>query len=40
MREMAALSASHLPADKPRYLMGVGTPADLMACDRDGVRYV
>ena len=31
MREMAALSASHLPADKPHYLMGVGTPADLLA---------
>jgi queuine tRNA-ribosyltransferase len=32
MREMAALSASHLPEDKPHYLMGVGTPADLIAC--------
>jgi queuine tRNA-ribosyltransferase len=32
MREMAALSASHLPDDKPHYLMGVGTPADLIAC--------
>jgi len=31
MLEMAALSASFLPADKPRYLMGVGTPADLLA---------
>jgi queuine tRNA-ribosyltransferase len=31
MREMAALSAEHLPQDKPRYLMGVGTPADLIA---------
>jgi queuine tRNA-ribosyltransferase len=31
MREMAALSAEHLPHDKPRYLMGVGTPADLIA---------
>jgi len=31
MREMAALSASMLPADKPRYLMGVGTPQDLLA---------
>ena len=29
MREMAALSAALLPADKPRYLMGVGTPQDL-----------
>src|ERR1700722_5473082 len=32
MREMAALSVSHLPDDKPHYLMGVGTPADLLAC--------
>jgi queuine tRNA-ribosyltransferase len=31
MLEMAALSASMMPADKPRYLMGVGTPADLLA---------
>jgi queuine tRNA-ribosyltransferase len=31
MREMAALSASLLPADRPRYLMGVGMPADLLA---------
>jgi len=32
MREMAALSASMLPAARPRYLMGVGTPQDLLAC--------
>jgi queuine tRNA-ribosyltransferase len=31
MREMAALSATVLPPDKPRYLMGVGTPQDLLA---------
>ena len=31
MRDMAALSAMMLPADKPRYLMGVGTPQDLLA---------
>jgi queuine tRNA-ribosyltransferase len=30
MREMAALSATMLPWDKPRYLMGVGTPQDLL----------
>jgi queuine tRNA-ribosyltransferase len=30
MREIAALSATMLPADKPRYLMGVGTPQDLL----------
>jgi queuine tRNA-ribosyltransferase len=31
MLEMAALSASLLPAERPRYLMGVGTPEDLVA---------
>ena len=31
MRDIAALSAMMLPADKPRYLMGVGTPQDLLA---------
>jgi queuine tRNA-ribosyltransferase len=31
MLEMAALSASLLPADHPRYLMGVGMPAELLA---------
>ncbi|MGO9061116.1 MAG: tRNA guanosine(34) transglycosylase Tgt [Candidatus Binataceae bacterium] len=31
MLEMAELSAAFLPATKPRYLMGVGTPADLLA---------
>jgi queuine tRNA-ribosyltransferase len=31
MLEMAALSVSMLPAEKPRYLMGVGTPADLLS---------
>lgn len=31
MIEMAGLSASMLPKDKPRYLMGVGTPGDLLA---------
>ena len=31
MLEMAALSAALLPADRPRYLMGVGTPEDLIA---------
>jgi queuine tRNA-ribosyltransferase len=31
MREMAALAASLLPAERPRYLMGVGTPEDLLA---------
>jgi len=31
MREMAALAASMLPVGKPHYLMGVGTPQDLLA---------
>jgi queuine tRNA-ribosyltransferase len=31
MREMAALSVSFLPPSRPRYLMGVGTPEDLLA---------
>jgi len=26
-----------MPADKPRYVMGVGTPADLMECVRRGI---
>jgi queuine tRNA-ribosyltransferase len=30
MLEMLAATANHLPADHPRYLMGVGTPEDLM----------
>jgi len=30
MLEMAALSAGLLPPDRPRYLMGVGTPGDLV----------
>lgn len=29
-RELAALTAQELPEDKPRYLMGVGTPLDLV----------
>jgi len=37
MLEMAALSADALPADKPRYLMGVGKPADLVAAVRCGI---
>lgn len=31
MREIAALSVAMLPAGSARYLMGVGTPADLLA---------
>jgi queuine tRNA-ribosyltransferase len=31
MREMTDLAAGLLPADKPRYLMGVGFPDDILA---------
>jgi queuine tRNA-ribosyltransferase len=37
VRAMTALSAALLPEEKPRYLMGVGTPADLLASVRAGV---
>ncbi len=30
MRAMTAFSCEHLPASKPRYLMGVGTPLDII----------
>lgn len=29
---MVYLSASHLPEDKPRYVMGVGFAVDLVVC--------
>ncbi|AKU90722.1 tRNA guanosine(34) transglycosylase Tgt [Vulgatibacter incomptus] len=32
MYESVSTSAPNLPADKPRYLMGVGTPEDLVTC--------
>ena len=35
--EAAALTCAELPAGKPRYLMGVGTPEDLLACIAVGV---
>jgi len=37
IREVTDLAATLLPEDKPRYLMGVGTPADLLASVRAGV---
>ncbi|HKD18693.1 MAG TPA: tRNA guanosine(34) transglycosylase Tgt, partial [Thermoanaerobaculia bacterium] len=37
IRAVTAFSAPLLPADRPRYLMGVGTPADLLASVRAGV---
>jgi queuine tRNA-ribosyltransferase len=30
MREMTAVAAAELPEDRPRYLMGVGTPLDIL----------
>ncbi len=37
MYEIAAFTAPLLPENKPRYLMGVGTPQDLMACSGMGI---
>ena len=37
MLETLALTAPVLPADKPRYLMGVGTPVDLIEAVARGV---
>jgi queuine tRNA-ribosyltransferase len=34
---MAAVSCEELPESKPRYLMGVGTPEDMLACIAVGV---
>ena len=35
--EMCAWSCEHLPENKPRYLMGVGTPSDLLECISLGI---
>ncbi len=37
MYDVVAAVAPSLPADRPRYLMGVGTPQDLLACIARGV---
>jgi len=37
MYEMTNLNTDVLPADKPRYLMGVGTPANLLQCVALGI---
>jgi queuine tRNA-ribosyltransferase len=37
MYEMAEVTAAVLPAEKPRYLMGVGKPEDLVECVARGV---
>ena len=37
MYDIAAHTAESLPTDKPRYLMGVGTPEDLLQCSAMGI---
>jgi len=37
MLEMAEHTTGFLPADRPRYLMGVGTPDDLLQCVKMGI---
>jgi queuine tRNA-ribosyltransferase len=37
MYDLIAQTAACLPEEKPRYLMGVGTPADLLRCVKRGV---
>lgn len=37
MYDLIGQTATSLPEDKPRYLMGVGTPADLVQCVKLGV---
>jgi len=37
MYDITDFNTNHLPEDKPRYLMGVGTPANLLQCVARGV---
>jgi queuine tRNA-ribosyltransferase len=37
MRRILAYTAPRLPADRPRYLMGVGTPSDIIAAVSAGI---
>jgi queuine tRNA-ribosyltransferase len=37
MYEMTALVCEHLPIEKPRYLMGVGTPENILECIALGI---
>jgi len=37
MYELTELCCDHLPAEKPRYLMGVGTPWNILECIALGV---
>jgi len=39
MYELVGATAPHLPVDKPRYLMGVGTPADLIEAVDQGIDF-
>ncbi|HUQ65359.1 MAG TPA: tRNA guanosine(34) transglycosylase Tgt [Flavitalea sp.] len=37
MYELTALCCEHLPVNKPRYLMGVGTPWNILECISSGI---
>ena len=37
MYAVTGATAAHLPADRPRYLMGAGTPEDLVECVARGI---
>ncbi|MFH1650450.1 MAG: tRNA guanosine(34) transglycosylase Tgt [Candidatus Woesearchaeota archaeon] len=37
MAEMVQAQVKHFPSDKPRYLMGVGTPKDIILAVKEGV---
>ena len=37
MKKIVAHTTRQLPQDKPRYLMGAGTPADIIAAVREGI---
>jgi tRNA-guanine transglycosylase, queuosine-34-forming len=37
MRRVLGFTMPHLPTDRPRYLMGVGTPTDILDAVREGV---
>ena len=40
MLDMIEIVVPHLPSDRPRYLMGVGTPDDLLQCAEARRRHV
>jgi len=39
MNDVLKLSVPLVPEDKARYLMGVGSPIEILKCDRIGYRY-